>query len=109
MITIHHLNNSRSQRILWLLEELQAPYEIVKYQRLPPPMPLAPPVTMATLFMNINAKNHKGQRISSGFYLQKQENVNRFRALFNANAVTADAGPQSKGLKRLYSFLADNL
>ena len=43
MITIHHLNNSRSQRILWLLEELGLPYEIVKYQRLPPPMPLAPP------------------------------------------------------------------
>lgn len=43
MIKIHHLNNSRSQRILWLLEELGAPYEIVKYQRLPPPMPLAPP------------------------------------------------------------------
>lgn len=43
MITIHHLNNSRSQRILWLLEELEVPYEIKKYQRLPPPMPLAPP------------------------------------------------------------------
>jgi glutathione S-transferase len=33
MIKVHHLNNSRSQRILWLLEELQLPYEIVKYQR----------------------------------------------------------------------------
>jgi len=33
MITVHHLNNSRSQRILWLLEELGLPYEIVKYQR----------------------------------------------------------------------------
>jgi glutathione S-transferase len=33
MLTIHHLNNSRSQRILWLLEELGAPYEIKKYQR----------------------------------------------------------------------------
>ena len=43
MITIHHLNNSRSQRILWLLEELGVDYEIKKYQRLPPPMPLAPP------------------------------------------------------------------
>ena len=43
MIKIHHLNNSRSQRILWLLEELGTPYEIVKYERLPPPMPLAPP------------------------------------------------------------------
>ncbi|UVO55118.1 glutathione S-transferase family protein [Sphingomonas sp. SUN039] len=33
MLTIHHLNNSRSQRILWLLEELDLPYEIVRYQR----------------------------------------------------------------------------
>jgi len=33
MIKVHHLNNSRSQRILWLLEELETPYEIVSYQR----------------------------------------------------------------------------
>jgi glutathione S-transferase len=33
VITIHHLNNSRSQRVLWLLEELGVPYEIVKYER----------------------------------------------------------------------------
>ena len=42
MITVHHLNNSRSQRILWLLEELGLPYEIKKYQRDPKTM-LAPP------------------------------------------------------------------
>jgi len=33
MITVHHLNQSRSQRILWLLEELGLPYEIKFYQR----------------------------------------------------------------------------
>ena len=33
MITVHHLNNSRSQRILWLLEELEVPYQIKFYQR----------------------------------------------------------------------------
>jgi glutathione S-transferase len=33
MITVHHLNNSRSQRVLWLLEELGMPYEIQHYQR----------------------------------------------------------------------------
>jgi glutathione S-transferase len=33
MLTVHHLNNSRSQRILWLLEELGVAYEIKKYQR----------------------------------------------------------------------------
>ena len=32
-ITVHHLNNSRSQRVLWLLEELGLPYEIVHYER----------------------------------------------------------------------------
>lgn len=33
MITVHHLNNSRSQRVLWALEELELPYEIIKYER----------------------------------------------------------------------------
>jgi glutathione S-transferase len=33
MIVVHHLNNSRSQRVLWLLEELKLPYEIKHYQR----------------------------------------------------------------------------
>jgi glutathione S-transferase len=42
MIVVHHLNNSRSQRVLWLLEELGVPYEIKKYQRDAATM-LAPP------------------------------------------------------------------
>jgi len=33
MIVLHHLNKSRSQRIIWLLEELGLPYEIKAYQR----------------------------------------------------------------------------
>ena len=33
MIVVHHLNNSRSQRVLWLLEELGVPYEVKRYQR----------------------------------------------------------------------------
>ena len=41
MIVVHHLNNSRSQRVLWLLEELGVPYEIKRYQRDPATM-LAP-------------------------------------------------------------------
>src|SRR3546814_10631616 len=32
-IRVHHLENSRSQRILWLLEELELPYEITRYER----------------------------------------------------------------------------
>ena len=42
MIQVHHLNNSRSQRILWLLEELELPYEVIRYERDPQTM-LAPP------------------------------------------------------------------
>lgn len=41
-ITVHHLENSRSQRILWLLEELGLPYEVQRYARDPKTM-LAPP------------------------------------------------------------------
>lgn len=46
MITVHHLENSRSQRVLWLLEELELPYEVVRYQRDPKTM-LAPPTLKA--------------------------------------------------------------
>jgi len=42
MLVVHHLDNSRSQRLLWLLEELGTPYEIVFYKRHPKTM-LAPP------------------------------------------------------------------
>ncbi|MGN7831198.1 glutathione S-transferase [Pseudoxanthomonas sp. 22568] len=42
MITVHHLNNSRSQRVLWLLEELGLDYTVVRYQRDPQTL-LAPP------------------------------------------------------------------
>jgi len=46
MLTLHHLNDSRSQRILWLLEELGTPYEMKKYQR-DATTRLAPPELMA--------------------------------------------------------------
>lgn len=42
MIVVHHLNNSRSQRVLWLLEELGVPYEVKRYERDAKTM-LAPP------------------------------------------------------------------
>jgi glutathione S-transferase len=42
MLTVHHLNNSRSQRVLWLLEELGVSYEIKRYERDQKTM-LAPP------------------------------------------------------------------
>ena len=40
-IKVHHLNNSRSQRVLWLLEEVEVPYEVIRYER--QPNMLAPP------------------------------------------------------------------
>jgi glutathione S-transferase len=42
MIVVHHLNDSRSERILWLLEELEIPYELKRYER-DPMTRLAPP------------------------------------------------------------------
>jgi glutathione S-transferase len=41
-IIVHHLENSRSQRVLWMLEELQLPYEVKRYERNKKTM-LAPP------------------------------------------------------------------
>ena len=46
MIILHHLNNSRSQRVLWLLEELGLPYEIKRYER-DAKTALAPPSLLA--------------------------------------------------------------
>src|SRR5271163_3871168 len=46
MITVHHLNNSRSQRVLWMLEELDLPYEVQRYERDPKTL-LAPPALKA--------------------------------------------------------------
>lgn len=46
MITVHHLNQSRSQRVLWMLEELELPYRLVAYERDPATL-LAPPALQA--------------------------------------------------------------
>lgn len=46
MIIVHHLENSRSQRVLWLLEELGLPYEVKRYERNKATM-LAPPALKA--------------------------------------------------------------
>src|SRR5476651_2298002 len=46
MVVVHHLNNSRSQRVLWLLEELGVPYEVQRYERDAATM-FAPPALLA--------------------------------------------------------------
>ncbi len=58
MITVHHLNNSRSQRVLWLLEELGLPYEIKRYERDPKTM-LAPPALRAGACAGQVAGDHR--------------------------------------------------
>lgn len=45
MLVVHHLENSRSQRVLWLLEELGVPYEVKRYER-DKKTNLAPPALM---------------------------------------------------------------
>ena len=45
MITVHHLENSRSQRVLWLLEELGLPYTVKRYARDPKTMRAPPDLT----------------------------------------------------------------
>jgi hypothetical protein len=60
MLTVHHLNNSRSQRVLWLLEELGVPYEVKRYERDPKTM-LAPPELRA-----VHPLGPSGWRMTSG-------------------------------------------
>jgi glutathione S-transferase len=62
MLKVHHLNNSRSQRILWLLEELGVPYEIVPYQRMSP-VPLAPPELKAVHPLGKSPVLEDGERV----------------------------------------------
>ncbi|HWD48642.1 MAG TPA: glutathione S-transferase [Rhizomicrobium sp.] len=62
MLKVHHLNNSRSQRILWLLEELGVPYEIVKYQRMSP-VPFAPPELKAVHPLGKSPVLEDGKRV----------------------------------------------
>jgi glutathione S-transferase len=64
MITVHHLNNSRSQRVLWLLEELHVPYEIARYFRNEKTM-LAPPSLKAIHPLGKSPVISDGDRTSS--------------------------------------------
>lgn len=57
MISVHHLNFSRSTRVLWLLEELGLPYEIVRYERdanfrAPPELKMVHPLGKAPVIVD---------------------------------------------------------
>jgi glutathione S-transferase len=71
MIKVHHLNNSRSQRILWLLEELQLDYEIIRYQRdqktrlAPPELTTIHPLGKSPVIEDEYLKLHESGAITS--------------------------------------------
>lgn len=62
MIVVHHLNDSRSQRILWLLEELRLPYDVRFYQR-DPKTRLAPPELAAVTPLGKSPVVTDGQKL----------------------------------------------
>lgn len=62
MMIVHHLNNSRSQRILWLLEELGLPYALKRYQR-DPKTNLAPPELKAINALGKSPVLEDGSRV----------------------------------------------
>ena len=76
MITVHHLNNSRSQRILWMLEELGVPYEIQRYERDPETM-LASTSRKVTLLFEERKLNATGMEADFA--------TNNLRLLSNVN------------------------
>ena len=64
MIEVHHLNNSRSQRVLWMLEELAVPYTVVRYERDARTM-FAPPELKAVHPLGRSPVIRDGEAISS--------------------------------------------
>ncbi|PKP90051.1 MAG: glutathione S-transferase [Alphaproteobacteria bacterium HGW-Alphaproteobacteria-16] len=70
MITVHHLENSRSQRVLWLLEELGLPYQITRYERdrktmlAPPELRRVHPLGKSPVIVDDTAEDGQGRVIA---------------------------------------------
>ncbi|KQN94171.1 glutathione S-transferase [Sphingomonas sp. Leaf231] len=68
-IVVHHLENSRSQRVLWLLEELDLPYEVRRYERdkatmlAPPELRRVHPLGKSPVIEDIDAPDATGPRV----------------------------------------------
>lgn len=68
-IVVHHLENSRSQRVLWLLEELGLPYEVKRYERdkatmlAPPELRRVHPLGKSPVIEDIAAPGTSGPRV----------------------------------------------
>ena len=88
MITVHHLNRSRSKRVLWLLEELEMPYELVNHQR-DPQTRLAPatlkavhPLQKAPIIVDGNITICESGAVME--YILNQDKQNRLRPSFGS-------------------------
>lgn len=89
MITVHHLNESRSRRVLWLLEELQTPYNLINHQR-DPKTHLAPeslkkvhPLAKAPVIVNGDITLCESGAVIE--YILNNDQQNRLRPAINTN------------------------
>jgi glutathione S-transferase len=88
MITIHHLNKSRSKRVIWLLEELKLPYDIINHQR-DPVTSLAPeslrlihPLAKAPIIVDNNVTLCESGAIME--YILNQSELQQLRPAINS-------------------------
>lgn len=83
MLTVHHLNQSRSKRVLWLLEELNLPYQMVKHQRdavthlAPPSLKLIHPLAKAPVIVDGDIILCESGAVME--YILNQDSQNRLR------------------------------
>ena len=100
MLTVHHLNNSRSQRVLWLLEELGVPYEIKRYERDRKTM-LAPPELRAVHPLGKSpVVVDEGLTIAESGAIIEYQHPRRGRAARALRLAATDSGVQRGGLHR---------
>jgi len=88
MITVHHLNQSRSKRVLWLLEELNMPYELILHQRdakthlAPASLKAIHPLSKAPVIVEGNITLCESGAITE--YILNQDKKNVLRPLLNS-------------------------
>ena len=91
MIKVHHLDHSRSQRVLWLLEELGLPYEVVRYQRDPRTM-LAPATLRAVHPLGKSPVLEEGGRVLAEsaaileYLVERHDQAHRFHPAADGDA-----------------------
>jgi len=102
MIIVHHLNNSRSQRVLWLLEELGAPYEVKRYERNTETM-LAPPELRAIHPLGKSPVIEDTDVSGGVVFAETGAIIEHLLARYPGNALTPPAG--SEAARRLTYWL----